>query len=342
MRIMVDLTQCDLSYIEDVPAEKQQFYWVGLFYFLAKAALDKKGEAGDRAIRKAIRAYGIERGQRMRKIADAKGLEANLLTLFDNYDLMSDPRFVHPTEGRVVTAEVKKSITGRCPDAEMWGRLPDGLHIGSIYCEEVHHKIYGGFDPAIQVNLCETLTNGGNQCRFHIYCRKANQTEYPLAPYVRQVWEDFEGDMVASIHSIFCLMYTKMGRIIKDELGEEVLKSALMDFAWYRGVRMRRLHEEKGLPISLKTFLKEGDLFLDTRFGLKIEMHSDKEMEVITERNILYEVTQSYDSEDLLSIYEEITYPALLKGYGEAFACKDLGSSGECIHLLFTQEQEEQ
>lgn len=335
---MIDLKQCDLSYIEDIPAEKQQFYWVGLFYFLARAALAMKGEDGDRAIRKAIRAYGTERGQRMRKIADAKGLEANLLTLFDNYDLMSDPRFVHPQEGRVVTAEVKKSITGRCPDAEMWGRLPDGLRIGSIYCEEVHHKIYGGFDPAIQVNLCETLTNGGNQCRFHIYCRKSNQTEYPLAPYVRQAWEDFEGDMVASIHSIFCLMYIKMGRIIKDELGEEVLASALKDFAWYRGVRMKKLHEKNGLPVCVDTFLKEGDLFLDTRFGLKKEIHSDKIIEITTERNILYEVAKSYDSEDLFELYEELTYPAIVKGYDLSFGCKDLGSAGENIHLLFVQE----
>lgn len=335
---MIDLKQCDLSYIEDVPAEKQQFYWVGLFYFLARAALNMKGEDGDRAIRKAIRAYGTERGQRMRKIADAKGLEANLLTLFNNYDLMSDPRFVHPQEGRVVTAEVKKSITGRCPDAEMWGRLPDGLRIGSIYCEEVHHKIYGGFDPAIQVNLCETLTNGGNQCRFHIYCRKSNQTEYPLTPYVRQAWEDFEGDMVASIHSIFCLMYIKMGRIIKDELGEEVLASALKDFAWYRGVRMKKLHEKNKLPICVDTFLKEGDLFLDTRFGLKKEIHSDKIIEIRTQRNILYEVAESYDSEDLFKLYEELTYPAIVKGYDLSFGCKDLGSAGENTHLLFVQE----
>lgn len=335
---MIDLEKCDLSYIEDVPAEKQQFYWVGLFYFLANAAITMKGEEGERSMRKAIRAYGIERGQRMRKIADSKGLEANLLTLFDNYDLMSDPRFVHPQEGRVVTAEVKKSITGRCPDAEMWGRLPDGLAIGSIYCEEVHHKIYGGFDPAIQVNLCETLTNGGNQCRFHIYCRKCNQTEYLLAPYVRQDWEDFEGDMVASIHSIFCIMYIKMARILKDELGEEVVRSALTDFAWYRGVRMRRLHEEKGLPISVKSFIKEGDLFLDHRFALSCKEISDHQIEVETKRNILYEVASSYDSEDLFSLYEEVTYPALLNGYGKDFSCRDLGSEKEHTHLLFSQE----
>ena len=45
---MIDLEKCDLSYIEDVPAEKQQFYWVGLFYFLANAAITMKGEEGER------------------------------------------------------------------------------------------------------------------------------------------------------------------------------------------------------------------------------------------------------------------------------------------------------
>ena len=155
---------------------------------------------------------------------------------------------------------------------------------------------------------------------------------------MRQDWEDFEGDMVASIHSIFCIMYIKMARILKDELGEEVVRSALTDFAWYRGVRMRRLHEEKGLPISVKSFIKEGDLFLDHRFALSCKEISDHQIEVETKRNILYEVASSYDSEDLFSLYEEVTYPALLNGYGKDFSCRDLGSEKEHTHLLFSQE----
>ena len=336
----LDISQYDLSYIEDEDAEKQQFYWVGLYYFFAKAAIEMYGEKGEGALRKGVRAYGQERGQRMRRIADSNGMPANLKTLFDHYDLMSDPRFVHPTEGLVMTEEVKKSITGRCPDAEMWGRLPDGLHIGSIYCEEVHHQIYSGFDPAIQVNLCETLTNGGSFCRFHLYCRKCNQKEYPLPEYVPQVWDDFSGDMVASIHSIFCIMYLKIARILKDELGEDVVREALEEFCYYRGVRMKKLHQDKNLPISLHSFISEGDVFLDHREQMIVTEQSEYEVEINTKRNIMYEVAQTYACEDLYELYQEVSYPYLLKGYGEGFHCEKIPQdSEENLHIIFRADE---
>jgi hypothetical protein len=336
----LDLSQFDLSYIEEESAEKQQFYWVGLYYFFAKAAMEMCGDKGEGVLRQGVRAYGKERGQRMRRIANSKGLPANLLTLFDNYDLMSDPRFVHPTDGLVMTEEVKKSITGRCPDAEMWGRLPDGLHMGSIYCEEVHHQIYSGFDPAIQVNLCETLTNGGEFCRFHLYCRKCNQTEYILPEYVPQVWDDFTDDMVASIHSIFCIMYYQMARIIKDNLGEEVVREALEEFCYYRGARMKKLHQDKNMPINLHNFLSEGDVFLDHREQAIITEKSKNEIEVSTKRNIMYEVSRTYGCEDLYDLYQEVSYPYLLMGYGEQFFYEKLPKSGEeDIHIIFREKE---
>lgn len=333
----VDFSLYDMEEIEEEPAEKQQFYWVGFYYFLAKAALEMYGEKGDSVLRKSVRAYGRERGQRMRRIADAKGLPANLVTLFDHYDLMSDPRFVHPTEGLVMTPEVKKSITGRCPDAEMWGRMPDGLHIGSIYCEEVHHQIYQGFDPAIQVNLCETLTNGGEYCRFHLYCRQANQCEYPLPEYVPQSWDDFDGDMVASIHSIFCIMYLKMCRIMKDELGEDVVREALEEFCYYRGLRMRELHKRKNIPVNLKSFLAEGDLFLDTRFGCEFSWNGDRAAEVTTKRDIMGEVSKTYGCEDLKKLYDDISYEWLLKGYSDNISCELMAAEQGRIHIKFKE-----
>lgn len=334
----LNLDEFDWENIEVEDAEKQQYYWVGLYYFFGKVALEQFGEKGNAALRKSIREYGQTRGKRMRAIANAKGEPADLVTLFGHYDLMSDPRFVHPQEGLVMTPEVKKSITGRCPDAEMWGRMPNGLEIGSIYCEEVHHQIYQGFDPAIQVNLCETLTNGGTMCRFHLYCRKANQQEYPLPEYIVQKWDDFDGNMVASIHSIFCIMYLKMAKILRDELGEDVVREALEEFCYIRGVRMRKLHEKLGIPISMESFLAKGDLFLDQRFGLTIKKLSDKETEVTTVRDIMYEVSKTYDCVDLKELYDEISYEYLLKGYHENYGCKIIKEEDkEKIHLIFTE-----
>lgn len=336
----IDWQAFDTSVIEEEPAEKQQYYWVGYYYFLAKASLEMAGEKGDAVMREGIRAYGRERGQRMRRIANAKGYPADLCTLFEHYDLMSDPRFVHPPENYLLTPEVKRSITGRCPDAEMWGLMPDGMHIGSIYCEEVHHQIYEGFDPAIQVNLAETLTTGCPHCRFVLYCRKANQKEYPLPEYVPQIWDDFEDDMVASIHSMSCLLYLKMSKAVAEGVGLKVVREAIEQFCYFRGYRMRLLHERKGLPISIKSFLEEGDLFLDHRFGLKITDREDGSYEVTTDRNILAEVAKTYECEELQKLYDEISYEWLLKGYGDDFSvCSIAEDNPEKIHLIFSLKQ---
>lgn len=336
----INIDDFDMSSIEEEAAEKQQFYWVGLYYFLAKEALHTYKEKGDAALRKSVREYGKLRGQRMRRIVNAKGEPANLVTLFEYYDLMSDPRFVHPTEGLVMTPEVKKSITGRCPDAEMWGRMPDGLNIGSIYCEEVHHQIYQGFEPAIQVNLCETLTNGGEKCRFHLYCRKANQREYPLQPYEPQIWDDFDGDMVASIHTIFCMMYLQMGSVLKEELGIEVVREALEQFCYVRGVRMRKLHEEKNITVCLESFLTKGDLFLDKRFDALFIKKDNGDIEAETQRNILWEVSKTYGWEELAQLYEDISYEYLLKGYSDEMSChKIIENNPEKIHIIFSEKR---
>ena len=125
-------------YIETTAPERQQFYWVGLFYFFAKTCIDDHGEKGERVIRQAVRNYGTERGQRMRRIADANGWPIDLVTLFSHGDLIGDPRFEHDDGVKVLTPEVKHSHTTRCPNAEIWASLEDKnlgepLRYGSIY-----------------------------------------------------------------------------------------------------------------------------------------------------------------------------------------------------------------
>ncbi len=56
---------------------------------------------------------------------------------------------------------------------------PFGNAIGRIYCEEVHHEIFGAYDEAVQTNLSQTLTQGNDRCRFSIYYRPANKVPSP-------------------------------------------------------------------------------------------------------------------------------------------------------------------
>lgn len=328
----------ETQYIEKDPAEKQQFYWVGLFYFLTKTCIDLCGKKGESAARHGVRDYGQARGVRMRGITDSLGLPANLISMSEHYDLMNDPRFDPSKIKTELSEESDKMVYTCCPDADMWGCLPDGHKIGFIFCEEVHHRIYGGYDPAMQVNLCETLTNGGDCCRFYIYCRKCNQKPYPLAPYQLQTWDDFEGNLIASIHTIFGLMLIHMGKAILEDLDEKTLKEAIYRFGFHRGERMRELHRRESIPFTLTNFLEQGDVFLDPRY--KIEKTSTMDTICLhIFRDPLAEMFDTYDAWNVGNIYYETIYNALLDGYGIPFRVNTT-STDHFNKVMFLKTQE--
>jgi hypothetical protein len=149
-----------------------------MYYYLAKG-LCGFGLEGEAALRRAVRLYGRERGLNIRRDHLARGLEINLKSLFNHYDLYShiDPRI--KKNQREFTEESRINESLNCTLFDIWKQYPDGIDIGRIYCEEVHHQIYGGYDSAVQINLTHTLTRGDDRCRFSTYLRPANKISPP-------------------------------------------------------------------------------------------------------------------------------------------------------------------
>ncbi len=148
-----------------------------LYYYLAYGLINEFGLEGEAAVRRAIRRFGWDRGLQMRRNHQARGLDINLYNLFTYYDLPGDPRF---RRNKIeLTPETRLSETLDCTFFNVWKEYPDGNRIGRVYCEEVHHQIFGAYDPAVQINLCRTLTQGDDRCRFSIYLRPANQIPEP-------------------------------------------------------------------------------------------------------------------------------------------------------------------
>ncbi len=309
------------SYIEKEPSEKQQFYWVGLLYFLNKTCIERHGKKGERAVRKGIRNYGQERGERMRRYTDSLGVEPTLKNMSKYYDLMDDPRFDGGCDVLWVSPEEKCSIVHRCPDFEMWDCLPDGRAMGRIFCEEVHHRIFGGYDPAIQLNLCETMTRGDDCCRFFYFFRECNRNPYDIGPNVEQPWDDFRGKLVPSIHTMFGLMLIQMGKVILDELDEETLREALYRFSYHRGERMRELHRREGMTQNLQSLIEVGDLYLDERYAFERKEVNDTEAEIKVKRCPLKEMFATYGVDKIREIYCQESYRGYAEGYGLSADC---------------------
>ncbi len=148
-----------------------------MYYYLGWGLCEEFGLEGEAALRRAIRRFGRERGLQLRKEHLAKGLEINLHNLFTYYDLPNDARFCR--NKIELTAETRLSETLVCTYFNVWSQYPDGNRIGRIYCEEVHHQIFGGYDEMVQTNLCCTLTQGDDKCRFSVYMKPANKIPAP-------------------------------------------------------------------------------------------------------------------------------------------------------------------
>ena len=148
-----------------------------LYYFLAHWLIAEFGLEGEAAVRRAIRRFGRERGLQIRREHQDRGLQINLFNLFSYYDLPEDSRF---SRNKIeLTEETRLSETIECTFFNVWKNYPDGNSIGRVYCEEIHHQIFSAYDSAVQTNLCCTLTQGDDKCRFSVYLRPANKIAEP-------------------------------------------------------------------------------------------------------------------------------------------------------------------
>lgn len=327
------------QFIETIPVERQAFFWVGLYYYLARAAFRLPG--GEAVIREATRSYGKERARRRRHIILSKGLKPNLVSLFQNGDLNGDERFISDPKQSSLTEELRRHIVLRCPDAEMWKELGDEeTHIGRTYCEEVHHTLYGGFDDAVQVNLCETITHGDPVCRFYIYCRKSNQHPQNDLPYTPQSWEDTGTDGMKCNFTMFSLFYCHLASHISKKLGMAPLRQGILDFAGQRGRRLRELDRRNGRPTGVLSLLDYGDLFLDPRFKIFRETIPNG-VRIHVRRCVFAEVQNCHGTSDLGAFYCSLLYRELVRCYDPRIsvrvaACLCCREDHECL-LEFTE-----
>ena len=104
-----------------------------LYYFMADEVVGEFGEAGESAVRRAIHKYGTERGRKIRKEVEAKGLPLTVANLSRFYDLPLPLAWLSD-KIRVEENYLEKQVT-YCPFAEEWKRL-HGERLGRIYCEQ--------------------------------------------------------------------------------------------------------------------------------------------------------------------------------------------------------------
>lgn len=138
-----------------------------LHYHLAKAVADRFGDEGLEAIRQGIRAFGLERGRRIREKVLSRGLEPNLENLAAFYDL---PLAAAWEATKEVSGDTSESRITRCPFAQVWTEKK-AQDLGLLYCE-VDPALMAGYNPEIKFSRPESVLEGAGRCVLPLHGRR--------------------------------------------------------------------------------------------------------------------------------------------------------------------------
>ncbi len=142
-----------------------------VYYYLASELLNF-GEEGELALRRAVRAYAKDRGERMKKIHLEKGYPLNVRSLYDYYDLPGTETSRFRRTQLQFDDHNQVSETYECEFCQIWNELGGEKALrtlGQIYCNEFHPEMWGTYNPEISVKMPQLLTQGDPYCKFEVH-----------------------------------------------------------------------------------------------------------------------------------------------------------------------------
>ncbi len=137
-----------------------------LFALMARDAIERFGDEGQKAILEGVRRYGEGRGRRMAARAQADGHPNN----FMSYLLYGELKFDETSNDFRIVRKVPyvEMHALKCSWYEAW-RKHGLLEYGRLYCREIDRSIMRGFNPDFRFDVDGTLSEGAPLCRFLYY-----------------------------------------------------------------------------------------------------------------------------------------------------------------------------
>ena len=145
----------------DALADAAARFAADLYFFVARQVIEELGEAGEQALRRGLRQFGLARGRAMRAAVEAAGEEPGLASFLAHYNLPTSRAWRSES---AVTRERKEATLTYCPFAEQW-RARGGTREGQLYCEEVDPAIRAGFGPEVRFTAHRFTLRDGGPCQ---------------------------------------------------------------------------------------------------------------------------------------------------------------------------------
>jgi hypothetical protein len=194
-----------------------------LFAWIAREVQKRAGKPlGEAIMRRAVRRYGEQRGRRMalRALADRQPLDMTTFLAYGEWQAaegMFDSR-MESQPGAV------RSLVLRCPWNQAWADY--GLNdSGRLYCLEIDAAISRGFNPANQLEVKGTLSNGAEASEFVYHAASLEALSQQPVDHTRTVlpWDYHLGHLYKTAGEVIC---EEMG-----EAGQAAMQAALAQFA---------------------------------------------------------------------------------------------------------------
>ena len=225
--------------------------WALLYSSIAKTLDQKFGAEGRSVLRRSIRGYAAERGNRRKAELCGNGLSLDLRNLISaGCDFPSD----HRTEVewiKIAPQELFANVA-HCPLATLWAN-EGASDLGCIYCEEFYHAYFKStLSNRVQVNLTQMMTHERDElCRISLYLRPANLDE--AQRNICFEMGETSGEAIEHkptkhlIRSQWALFYTHCYVNIQNQFGDKGLlafKEALTGFSDRLAAYILRLRRE--------------------------------------------------------------------------------------------------
>ena len=201
-----------------------------LFALISRSVIEGVGEQkGEAIIRKAVRQYGQERGHRMALRAQANKHALNMTNYIAYNEYKNSPGGMEQKIiEKVPHARVRIS---KCPWHTTW-KENELLAYGRFYCLEIDEAVVRGFNPALQLDVHGTQTNGAAQCEFLFHDANLTILNYLLIGYRKAVKPGAKAVLPWDYHTGH--LFKTLEEVVVEELGAErqrAIDTALVEFA---------------------------------------------------------------------------------------------------------------
>ena len=223
--------------------------------------IDRFGEAGSRAMRDALRRYGVYRAGVTRRNVERAGVQLTAASAIEHWDMADYHLMSELVPDSIVGSERSAAVTlQRCTEWERWREYPNGLAIARFYYSCVLPAIAHGLDLDVEFDV----TSLDLQNPWTVIWKASAAPEGPSRHVHSRIFDDRTASLELTRQTAMnngAIYYFCADEETKrfDMVGESALRNHCQQLGIERARRQKAAHLAAGWELNLKTLMENWD-----------------------------------------------------------------------------------